>query len=46
MRKKKRLINPNTVPNPVILPDPNEQVDTVAKDIKNDSSKVTTRQNR
>lgn len=40
MSKKKEVFNPNTVANPVFLPDVKDNVASVAKDIKNDNSKV------
>lgn len=39
MRKRKRIINPNTVAYPVILPDAKDKVDSVVKDIKNGGDK-------
>ncbi len=40
MSKKRRIINPNIIANPVILPDAKDMVDSNAKDIKDDSHKV------
>ena len=41
MPKKRRIINPNMTPNPIILPDAKDTVDANIKDIKDDSHKVT-----
>ena len=41
MPKKKKMINPNMIANPVILPDAKDAVDSNAKVIKEDTHKVT-----
>ncbi len=40
MTKKKRIINPNIIANPVILPDPKDMIDSTVKVNKKDSHKV------
>jgi hypothetical protein len=40
MSRKKRIINPNIIANPVILPDAKDLADSDIKDIKSDSHKV------
>lgn len=40
MSRKKRIINPNMIANPIILPGAKDTVDSTVKDIKDDSHKV------
>ncbi len=45
MSRKKRIINPNMIANPIILPDAKDTVDSNVKNIKDDSHKVSLGQN-
>lgn len=40
MSKKRRIINPIMIANPIILPDAKDSVVSTIKDIKDDSHKV------